>query len=906
MTYRTSLFALLLLAPLAGALPAAHGATFVVRNLNDSGAGSLRAAIALANASPGADVVDASTQSGAINLLAPLPILTNTLEIRGAGADKLSVRRQSSAAFRLFSIDARASVSLSGLTISGGGGGLETGGAISSAGALSLSGCNLSGNAARRGGALFSTAPVTIDNCLFSGNSGIGGGAISMNFGHLSVVGSRFQGNAATADGGAIALSQTRATLERSSFTNNRADGNGGALFSSSQFDLSLLAVSATNCSLSGNRAGRGGAIWNSGGSLLLQNATVTDNVAATGTGVCDMGDAKTLTFLSGTLLAGNARTTFDVGDDATSVGAVNTFVSRGFNLVGGGNGRASFVKSGDRTGLTRDALKLGTVGSSGTFLTPLAGSPALDAIPAASLLVRVDERGASRPIGQGGDIGAIEADAPAPSSSLVVNSTADTSDGACSADNCTLREAVDAANALTANASAPTATISFAPKLFGTPQTISLVQSNFNQSGLFVTGRMNIVGPGATRLSIGAPDGCRQLEIAGTASVTLSGVTLSGGNPFAGRGGAILSAGTLDLADCTLQNNTAGGGAGGGIYSTGTLSLRACTLTGNSEGTSGFANLNPDTTFGGGAIYNGGALSVKDSTLSGNFDSAGDSGAIGTGSAGGGALFNAGTALIENSTLAGNGTSRAGGAILSRSARALSVVSCTLSNNSALNDIYGQTFGAGGGIHCEGQLVLRNSTLALNSVQNDLRSSGGGVWVNGAGSTIENCTITGNSSNSYPAGGVLVTGGTTTIKNTVIAANASDTVFPDVLAMGGSIVSGGYNFIGNGEGFNAPGDRAGGYPTPSSTQLVVLDARLGALANNGGPRQTIAPLADSPLINAGDPNFQASALPFDGRGPGFSRVLGARLDIGALETPGVVNQSIAKPSLIKPSAPVS
>jgi hypothetical protein len=54
-------------------------------------------------------------------------------------------------------------------------------------------------------------------------------------------------------------------------------------------------------------------------------------------------------------------------------------------------------------------------------------------------------------------------------------------------------------------------------------------------------------------------------------------------------------------------------------------------------------------------------------------------------------------------------------------------------------------------------------------------------------------------------------------------------------------------------------------------------------LQNNGGTTETLALLSNSPAINAGDPNV--SQVQDDQRGPGFDRVVGSRIDIGALES---------------------
>ncbi len=59
--------------------------TFTVTNLLDTGAGSLRAALAAANASPGADAIDFAT-TGTIKLTSGELDITDSLTINGPGA----------------------------------------------------------------------------------------------------------------------------------------------------------------------------------------------------------------------------------------------------------------------------------------------------------------------------------------------------------------------------------------------------------------------------------------------------------------------------------------------------------------------------------------------------------------------------------------------------------------------------------------------------------------------------------------------------------------------------------------------------------------------------------------------------------------------------------------------------
>jgi hypothetical protein len=66
---------------------------------------------------------------------------------------------------------------------------------------------------------------------------------------------------------------------------------------------------------------------------------------------------------------------------------------------------------------------------------------------------------------------------------------------------------------------------------------------------------------------------------------------------------------------------------------------------------------------------------------------------------------------------------------------------------------------------------------------------------------------------------------------------------------------------------------------------ITGSDPLLAPLADNGGPTLTHALLQGSPAIDAGpDPVPTFTGNEFDQRGPGFVRVFGTRVDIGAYE----------------------
>jgi hypothetical protein len=65
----------------ASGIETSEAATYMVTNFNDSGPGSLRDAIMMANSNPGPDTIMFNTGPGTINLMSPLPAITDTVEI---------------------------------------------------------------------------------------------------------------------------------------------------------------------------------------------------------------------------------------------------------------------------------------------------------------------------------------------------------------------------------------------------------------------------------------------------------------------------------------------------------------------------------------------------------------------------------------------------------------------------------------------------------------------------------------------------------------------------------------------------------------------------------------------------------------------------------------------------------
>lgn len=150
----------------------AYESQFAVTNNNDSGAGSLRQAILDSNATGGGSSINFKITSGTIQLLTQLPCLCDSVDIRGPGANLVTVRHQSIQA-RLLYVAKGVTVKISGLTLSNGF--ASQGSAIyNEGGILTLTNSAVTNNL---GGSAIQTSPgssLTINSSTVSGNQAEG------------------------------------------------------------------------------------------------------------------------------------------------------------------------------------------------------------------------------------------------------------------------------------------------------------------------------------------------------------------------------------------------------------------------------------------------------------------------------------------------------------------------------------------------------------------------------------------------------------------------------------------------------------------------------------------------------------------------------------------------------------
>jgi hypothetical protein len=335
--------------------------------------------------------------TGTINLTGALPNLTNSVTIQGPGANSLTVRRDTGGYYRIFTVGSAASVSISGLTMADGGGGLLNNGT------LTISNCVVSGNyALQQGGGIANNGNLVVSNSLFSGNTSeyYDGGAI-FNHGTLTVSYSSFSSNNAYyGSGGAIANDGASASVNTSALFGNYQSsiaGGGGGIFNYAG------ALTVTNCTITGNSTfdldgSVGGGIEVYGGTLSVSNSTIAGNNADAGGGIG--------TPFGGTIQTRNSIIAANTAFSAPDV--YGTLASLGYNLIGNTQGGTGF----DPTDLLNVNPLLGPLQDNGgptKTMALLAGSPALNAGNPAQLGV-ADQRGVVRTGGV--NIGAYQASA--------------------------------------------------------------------------------------------------------------------------------------------------------------------------------------------------------------------------------------------------------------------------------------------------------------------------------------------------------------------------------------------------------------------------------------------------------------------------------------------------------------
>ena len=328
----------------AVALPV-HAATISVTNTNDSGAGSLRQALAVAH--DGDSITFAV--SGTITLTSGALVVAKSVTISGPGADQLSI-----VGIPFQSVFAVAAATISGL--------------------MTVRNCVISDNS--RSGIYITTGEfgvvtATILSTTVSGNSAGGVVAAPNPFGgraYITITDCTISGNSTTLNGGGILGAATLLTVANSTISGNSAGTSGGGISVSPGPVGVDLDSSIVNSTISGNSAGTSGGGIGTSTTLRVANCTITGNSAPSGGGIYNVGSVE----VSDTILNAGAS-----GENIFNDGG--TITSDGYNLSSD-DGGGYLTGPGDQT--NTDPL-LGPLQNNGgpTFTHGLLpGSPAIDA----------------------------------------------------------------------------------------------------------------------------------------------------------------------------------------------------------------------------------------------------------------------------------------------------------------------------------------------------------------------------------------------------------------------------------------------------------------------------------------------------------------------------------------------
>ncbi|HET9532143.1 MAG TPA: choice-of-anchor Q domain-containing protein, partial [Blastocatellia bacterium] len=411
--------------------------TYEVTNLNDSGPGSLRQAIA--GASPGDRIDIDPGLTGTITLTSGEILIDKNLTINGPGEDRLAISGNDASI--VFIIEASFDVTFSNLTISNGKS-LAEGGGIINRGNLTLTDVTVAECMALSsfGGGIYNTGSLTLQgatvrNC---GSAAGGGGIANDDQGLLNVFRSTFLSNSTVGDGGAILNLSTSflpQLVDRTTFEGNSASIRGGAVYSDSgapgiRFTKSTFNrnsaengggiyldsanVTATNCTFYDNVAnpGDGGGLYSTAGSTLhLGNCTLTTNDALFGNGCGLFQEPGGTTTLKNVIAAQNETSLGSSGDIFAPPGSVT---SQGGNLIGDGTDSNITPQTGDNFGTSGSPIDpkltdLGFYGGDTKVRMPQPGSPAINTGVSPSNRNNEDQRGLFAPQGPAEDKGSGE-----------------------------------------------------------------------------------------------------------------------------------------------------------------------------------------------------------------------------------------------------------------------------------------------------------------------------------------------------------------------------------------------------------------------------------------------------------------------------------------------------------------
>ena len=891
-----------------------------VTNNADSGTGSLRRA--LTQVCRGGTINFDASLSGATITLASTLTIGQELTLDGSTLTT-PITMDGNNAVNVFTIQSGVNAALKGLVVAHGRSTTVYGGGIRNYGTLTVTDSAISGNRASSGGGLYNNfgAAATVTNSTFSDNSTTSYGGGIRNYGTLTVTGSTFSNNSASASGGGI-FNENQVTITDSIFSGNSASSGGGIRSTNL---TSTLKLTVTNSSFSDNTAlGEGGGI-NNYGLFTVTGSAFSDNSAASGGGIYNYSSASSL---AGTV----ANSTFSDNSSTNAGGGIDNsgnLIVIDSTLTGNSSTSGGGISSYNRTLTVIGSTLSGNSATNGGGIYNRTGTIALTAST-------LSDNSATN---SGGGI-YNNAALTAANSTLGGNSAANgggiynnTGTIALTASTLSGNSATNSGGGIYNNATLTAANST----LSGNSATGSGGGAIANANGTFAMLNSTITNNTAA-------DPARSGIYLTNGALNLSNSILAnnnGGNNFAVSGGILTSQGynladnwngvTTATGDLTADPKFGALGDYGGPTQTmpiligspaidaGNDTVCADPLTVNNLDQRGVVR--PVNVTGAAAAHcdigayeanptQTGPVYIVNSNADTNDDSCD---LAGSGSANKDCTLRealtAANARISadgiitfdndylitltsgqltvnrNMTIDGSGHKVvvSGGGVT----RVFSVNSGVTAIFNALTIANGYHDNQGGGVYNAGTLSLTNSTLLTNTAD-----YGGGLY-NAAGATVTavNNTFSGNSAIT---GGGFYNESTAVLKvinNTLsgnVAGLGSDIRNYGILQLMNSILAnsaGGANCASAALAVNLNNLIEDGTCGTGAVNLLTIDPKLGALADNGGSTPTFKLLTDSPAIDAGDDVVCADPLTVDNLDQrGVTRPQGAHCDIGSYE----------------------
>ncbi len=335
-----------------------------VTSLADTGPGTLRSAITEADAGSAAQTYNIKFKvSGTIALESALPDLSESMNLSGPGASRLTVQRdpRASSFFGIFVVDPGVAVKISGMTIAhgfsiylGSGAGIDNAGTLSvshttisdnssdggidNIGTLAVSHSTIAENAAEDGGGIHNTGSLTVSFTTISHNYAVGGGYVAGygggidNTGMLTVKHSTIFANNIPVEingppvpiypeGGGVYNGTTgTVSLSRTTISGNSAAYSGGGIGNTGTLTLS-------HTTISGNSAFYSGDGINNTGTLTVSNTTISRNTGGSGNVGGGINNSGPLT-VSHTIISGNTGGIGSLGAGINNTGPLTISLS--------------------------------------------------------------------------------------------------------------------------------------------------------------------------------------------------------------------------------------------------------------------------------------------------------------------------------------------------------------------------------------------------------------------------------------------------------------------------------------------------------------------------------------------------------------------------------------------------